>query len=338
VKTSFLKLYGPIFGEDFVVRTFKMWKFAMKLLSNLGAQFCRLTPDSRGLLVLVLILVYGAWIIGATVFCSTEGQLVNCSCMGECIFSFLRLTFFDEKGLDLAYSLWEESLFLFILAMIYLCFTSFFILNGFVGISGTLIQGASEGAFEQEESDANYGREAPPELEDDDSDDSDESESAPIIEEEPDKRYDGISAFSEKDLVTELRQVLTCAEIPASTDYRVEPFSNPRSQIVSPVISRTPSSRFPITSVVPCVERFNVEDIPIQSTTKITEKASSSVLAKKTENKEPLIRFQTNQNMIKSLTELVNRQEKKIERLNDLVEQQGELLQTIHQLLKSGAK
>jgi hypothetical protein len=60
-----------------------------------------------------------------------------------------------------------------------MCITSFGIINGLVGIFGTLFQNASEKAFEHEEEDAKYGRPA-----DEDDDDKDDLESIPEGDEE----------------------------------------------------------------------------------------------------------------------------------------------------------
>jgi hypothetical protein len=170
-----LKTLGPVFGEDFVIRGFKVLKFAIKSLSALGDEIFRLTPQTRGGLLLIMMIFFSAWVLGAAIFVETHGTAKNCVSIGNCTYSLMRLTFFDGDGLDLAYSLVGGYKILFFIAMLYMCITSFGIINGLIGIFGTLFQNASEKAFEHEEDDSKYGREAPPEQDDDDEDD-DESE------------------------------------------------------------------------------------------------------------------------------------------------------------------
>jgi hypothetical protein len=173
-KSTLRKKLGPIFGEDFVERAFKVLKFSIKALSALGNEIFRLTPETRGGLMLIMIIFFSAWVLGATIFVETHGHAKNCSSIGMCTYSLMRLTFFDGNGLDLAYSLLDGYRFLFFVCMLYMCITSFGIINGLVGIFGTLFATASFKAFEEEEDDIKYGREkvdAPEEEEDSEEED-----------------------------------------------------------------------------------------------------------------------------------------------------------------------
>jgi hypothetical protein len=177
-KSTLRKKLGPIFGEDFVERAFKVLKFSIKALSALGNEIFRLTPETRGGLMLIMIIFFSAWVLGATIFVETHGHAKNCGSIGMCTYSLMRLTFFDGNGLDLAYSLLDGYRFLFFVCMLYMCITSFGIINGLVGIFGTLFATASFKAFEEEEDDIKYGREkvdSPEEEEDSEEDNNDET-------------------------------------------------------------------------------------------------------------------------------------------------------------------
>jgi len=59
----------------------------------------------------------------------------------------MRLTFMDGNGFDFAYSLSKDHRFLFCLVILYYCITAFGILNGLVGIFGTIFAVAANDAF-----------------------------------------------------------------------------------------------------------------------------------------------------------------------------------------------
>ena len=61
----------------------------------------------------------------------------------------LRLTFFDGTGLDFCFSLVTKHKFLFAISIIYLCGTSFGIVNGILGIFGSVFRKASNEEFEK---------------------------------------------------------------------------------------------------------------------------------------------------------------------------------------------
>jgi hypothetical protein len=183
-KTTMETWVGPVLGVEFVYRGFNVLKFAIKSLSALGDEIFRLTHDTRGGLLLILLIFFSAWVLGASIYVETNGLAVNCESVGSCTYNLMRLTFFDGNGLDLAYSLMaipvapnsEETKgkpILFFLCMLYMCLTAFGLINGLVGIFGSLFEKASEKAFEQEELAAKYGREK--EVEESSSSSSDSS-------------------------------------------------------------------------------------------------------------------------------------------------------------------
>ena len=150
-KSTSLSVLSPILGEDFVLRGFKVLKFAIKSLSALGNEVFRLTNQTRGALLLMMLIFYSAFVLGASLFVETEAEEEHCLSVGQCTYTLLRLTFFDGDGFDFAYYLTKNHRILFIIVMGYMCMTSFGMLNGLVGIFGTAFARASELAFDDED-------------------------------------------------------------------------------------------------------------------------------------------------------------------------------------------
>jgi len=111
----------------------------------------RLTNETKGGLLLMFILFYSAYVLGASLWVQTDGDNKYCLTLGQCTYSLMRLTFFDGAGFDFAYTLTSGHRILFFIVMIYMCLTSFGIINGLVGIFGTAFARASDLAFEDEE-------------------------------------------------------------------------------------------------------------------------------------------------------------------------------------------
>lgn len=143
--------FNPLFGDEFVSRGFRVLKFAIKALSALGNEMFRLTADTKGGLLLMLIFFYSAYVLGAALWVETNGGNADCDTLGSCMYNLMRLTFFDGTGFDFAYSLTESHKILFCIVMMYMCVTSFGILNGLVGIFGTAFANAADQAFQSEE-------------------------------------------------------------------------------------------------------------------------------------------------------------------------------------------
>ena len=141
--------YGlnPILGPKFVSRLFKVLKFAIKALSALGNEMFRLTNATRGGMLLMMVFFYSAFVLGVSLWIETDGENPECLSFPQCSYNLMRLTFYDGTGFDLAYSLTTKHRFLFFLLMVYMCLTSFGILNGLVGIFGTAFAVASDEAF-----------------------------------------------------------------------------------------------------------------------------------------------------------------------------------------------
>jgi len=173
VKTT--KWLSPYFGEGFVKRAFKVFKFAIKALSALGDEIFRLTPETRGGLLLIMMIFYSAFVLGAAIYVETNGEGTNCESIGMCTYTLMRLTFFDGNGFDFAFYLVGGYKILFFIVMLYMCITSFGIINGLVGIFGTLFATASSAAFEEEDDEGRYGK-----LEEEDYS-SEEEENEPCV-------------------------------------------------------------------------------------------------------------------------------------------------------------
>jgi hypothetical protein len=76
-KVSLKKYLGPVFGPDFVDRAFRVLKFAIKALSALGDEIFRLTPETRGGLLLMMMIFFSAFVLGASLFVETKGNLLS---------------------------------------------------------------------------------------------------------------------------------------------------------------------------------------------------------------------------------------------------------------------
>lgn len=152
-KTTTVDFFSPILGPVFVSRGFKVLKFAINALTALGNEMFRLTNETRGALLLMMMFFYSAYVLGATLYVETAGNSDLCLSMGMCTWTLVRLTFFDGDGLDFAYYLTSDHRILFFIIMVYMCITSFGILNGLVGIFGTALARASHLAFESEDDD-----------------------------------------------------------------------------------------------------------------------------------------------------------------------------------------
>lgn len=186
-KSTSLSVLSPLLGEDFVLRGFKVLKFAIKSLSALGNEVFRLTNETRGALLLMMLIFYSAFVLGASLYVETGAKEEHCLTVGACTYTLLRLTFFDGDGFDFAYFLTEKHRILFVIVMMYMCMTSFGMVNGLVGIFGTAFARASELAFDDDEDNEhlNGGMEDESLAEDEDSDskDSDDDDEGDVKKE-----------------------------------------------------------------------------------------------------------------------------------------------------------
>jgi hypothetical protein len=141
-----------VVGGPTVDRTFALMQFAIRSLTALGNEMFRFTNKTKGGLILMIVFFYTAFVFGAALWVETGHKMRDCRTLGSCTYTMMRLTFYDGTGFDYAYELSAQGhKFLFILVMIYLCVTSFGILNGLVGLFGTAFNEASLMAFEADQ-------------------------------------------------------------------------------------------------------------------------------------------------------------------------------------------
>lgn len=112
-------------------------------------------------LTLIYLLVLLLCCTGMSFAIETSGDYSSCSDASQCTFTLLRLAFFDGSGFDFAFYLAQYYRFLFGVSLLFVCITSFGIMNGLVGIFGRLFNQASMEAFQQSSStdDINIGNE-----------------------------------------------------------------------------------------------------------------------------------------------------------------------------------
>lgn len=151
LKRALSIFFSPIGGRNFVDLFFKVMKFATVTLSHLGQEMIFLTKKSRGGFIIMVLLLYTAYVLGTTLWIETsDSHLDNdfCVTLGSCTYTMLRLTFFDGNGFDFAYSLVHDHPILFTICCLYLCVTSFGLVNGLIGVFGDIFKDDSDRVFE----------------------------------------------------------------------------------------------------------------------------------------------------------------------------------------------
>eukprot|EP00981_Chlorochromonas_danica_P000192 scaffold50_cov162-Ochromonas_danica.AAC.10 len=143
-RTEIMKHFSPVVGQDLVDRVFCVCTFSIRSLSALGDEMFRLTAQTRGGLFLMLVLFYMAYVLGLVLWIETDDESISCGGLGSCMYMMLRLTLFDGDGLTYAYNLTHKHRFLFFLTMAYMCVTAFGVINGLIGIFGTVFARAAE--------------------------------------------------------------------------------------------------------------------------------------------------------------------------------------------------
>jgi hypothetical protein len=159
-KSAVEETCNPLFGADFVARCFKVLRFAIKSLTAIGNEMFRLTNATRGGLLLMLMLFFSAFVLGTAAFietrdhCGDETQCHDhCPTRAQCVYTLMRLSFYDGDAFNFIFELTDRHRFLFLICIVYMCITSFGILNGLVGIFGTAFAEASDKAFHEEKND-----------------------------------------------------------------------------------------------------------------------------------------------------------------------------------------
>ena len=105
--------------------------------------------------MLMIIFFYCAFLLGLALWIETSTDpnqaqqfgTLGCHTCGSCMYTLMRLTFYDGNGLDYLWYLSRDHKFLFIVTLIYMCGTAMGILNGLVGIFGMAFSDSSMEAF-----------------------------------------------------------------------------------------------------------------------------------------------------------------------------------------------
>eukprot|EP01036_Dinobryon_divergens_P026833 gene26833-35525_t len=139
--------FDPFVGKPLVHRLFHVFKFAVRGLSALGNEMFRLTTATRGGLLLMGVFFYSAYVFGAALWVESGTSDNLCATLGECMYTMVRLSLLDGNGFDYAFSLTDHHVIMFYFVMLYMCITSFGILNGLVGLFGHAFKQASEESF-----------------------------------------------------------------------------------------------------------------------------------------------------------------------------------------------
>ena len=93
------------------------------------------------------VFFFSAYVVGAALWVESGTSDNLCATLGECMYTMMRLTLFDGNGFDYAFSLTHHHVIMFYVVMLYMCITSFGILNGLVGLFGHAFKQASEESF-----------------------------------------------------------------------------------------------------------------------------------------------------------------------------------------------
>ncbi len=141
-----------ITGEEYVLLMMKVLKFASRSLQNMGREMFYLTSKSKGGFIMVFMMLFSAYVIGATfwIALSNSGESNNqfCHNIYSCVFTMIRLSFFDGDGFDFAYGVLYTHPRLFIILAIYFFLTAIGMANGLIGVFGGIFKTNSRMAFQ----------------------------------------------------------------------------------------------------------------------------------------------------------------------------------------------
>lgn len=142
-----VKFFDPYIGAQAVNQWFLVFKFGLNSLTALGNELIGFTAKTRGGLFLLLLVFFMSYVIGAVVFTEVGGQHPACETLPKCCYTIFRLALFDGEGLDFAYTLTDGNNLLFLITMTYMCVAAFGLLNGMVGIFGSIFAQSSDETF-----------------------------------------------------------------------------------------------------------------------------------------------------------------------------------------------
>ena len=133
---------------------FKLMKFISFTMEHLGQEMFFVSKKTRGGFALMVMLFYSIFVLGlvswidvASMNLSDADGTLLCDKSSTCLSSVLRLTLWDDTGLNFLSSLAKSNKFLFAIIVVFLCATSFGILNGLTGIFRFISNRTSKLAF-----------------------------------------------------------------------------------------------------------------------------------------------------------------------------------------------
>ena len=140
----------------------KVMEFASRTLESMGQEMFYLSRKTRGGFILVFIMFYSAYILGAVLFVSKESYKQRdgvdigdtsedstdfCYSLPSCVYIMVRLTFFDGDAFNFVYTLVTNQPILFCVVCVYFFLTAIGITNGLIGVFGDIFKEASNETF-----------------------------------------------------------------------------------------------------------------------------------------------------------------------------------------------
>ena len=150
----FVKNSGLVQAKKLARLYFKLMKFISFTMEHLGQEMFFVSKKTRGGFALMVMLFYSIFVLGlvswidvASMKLSDADGTILCDKSSTCLSSVLRLTLWDDTGLNFLWSLAKSNRFLFAIIVVFLCATSFGILNGLTGIFRFISNRTSKLAF-----------------------------------------------------------------------------------------------------------------------------------------------------------------------------------------------
>ena len=154
-------------AERMVRLVYKVTRFGGYILQNMGREIVILDRKTKGGFILMAIFFFSGWVMGAVSWIdqglnaatlkqqyaanNNTGPLPDvqtCDAKADCLGSVYRLSLWDSTGFDFLWSLRHSGdRFLFAVLVVFMCGTSFGVLNGLTGVFRKLITKASRRAF-----------------------------------------------------------------------------------------------------------------------------------------------------------------------------------------------
>jgi len=141
-----------VVGEPYVLLVMKVLKFASYSVQNMGREIFYLTAKSKGGFILLLMMLFSAYVLGVTFWVAlaaadSANETTLCNSALSCVFTMVRLSFFDGDGFDFAYSVMFSHPRLFVVLVVYFFLTAIGMANGLIGVFGEIFRNNSQIAF-----------------------------------------------------------------------------------------------------------------------------------------------------------------------------------------------